>query len=81
MEETSGEIPYVREVEITATPQGVTQFRFIGESATVDVGLTDHVLAELLEEAEEEFDEIYADLEAMREDFASAQDKDGGPDE
>ena len=58
-------IPYVREIEIYDDAEDVKRVRFIGDSKTVDVGITDLVMIEFLETAEEVFDEIHADMATM----------------
>lgn len=59
-------IPYVREMEFYDDAEDVKRVRFIGDTKSVDVGITDHVMVEFVEIAEEVFDEIHADMAEMR---------------
>ncbi|MEY7847940.1 hypothetical protein AB7C87_01890 [Natrarchaeobius sp. A-rgal3] len=62
-------VAYVREMEIVDDAEDVKRVRFIGDTTTVEVGITDEVMIEFVEIAEEVFDEIHADMAEMREIF------------
>ncbi|PCR90308.1 hypothetical protein CP557_07015 [Natrinema ejinorense] len=58
-------IPYVREIEVYDVAEDVKAVRFIGDSKTVEVGITDDVMVDFVRAAEEVFDRIHADMAEM----------------
>jgi hypothetical protein len=60
-------IPYVREIETYDVAEDVKVVRLIGDSRTVEVGITDDVMVEFAEVAEDVFDRIHADMAEMNE--------------
>ncbi|QCS42638.1 hypothetical protein [Natrinema versiforme] len=58
-------IPYVREMEVYDSAEDVKIVRFIGDSRTVEVRITDDVMVEFAEVAEDVFDRIHADMAEM----------------
>lgn len=55
-------IPYVREIDIYDSAEDVKIVRFVGDTKTVEVGITDDVMVEFAEVAEDVFDRIHADM-------------------
>ncbi|WP_226006625.1 hypothetical protein [Natrinema salinisoli] len=58
-------IPYVREIEVYDSAEDVKIVQFVGDSKTVEVGITDDVMVEFAEVAEDVFDRIHADMAEM----------------
>ncbi|MDS0477975.1 hypothetical protein [Natrinema sp. 1APR25-10V2] len=58
-------IPYVREMEVYGVAEDVKAVRFAGDNKTVEVGITDDVMVDFAEAAEDVFDHIHADMTEM----------------
>lgn len=63
--EADESIPYVRELEVSDVAEDVKPVRFSGDRKTVEVGITDEVMVDFLEAAEEVFDQIHTDMAQM----------------
>ncbi|WP_430503493.1 hypothetical protein [Haloparvum sp. PAK95] len=55
-------VHYVRDIEIYDDAEDVKTVRFIGDSKTVDVGITDDTIVEFVEAAEEVFKRIHTHM-------------------
>ncbi|SEQ03245.1 hypothetical protein [Natrinema salaciae] len=58
-------IPYVREMEVYDVAEDVKTVRFIGDARTVEIGITDDVMVDFAEVAEDVFDRIHGDMAEM----------------
>lgn len=55
-------VQYVRDIEVYDDAEDVKTVRFIGDSKTVDVGITDETMVEFVEAAEEVFKRIHTHM-------------------
>jgi len=63
------EIGFLRDTEILDDAEDVKTVRLIGDTGTVDVRVTDESMLDFLQVAEQTFDDIHADMAAMRDLF------------
>ncbi|UTF55954.1 hypothetical protein [Natronosalvus rutilus] len=64
-DEPDESVRWVREIELFDSAEDIKKVRFIGDEKTVDVGITDDVMVDFLEAAEEVFAWIHEDMDEI----------------